>query len=84
MKPFEKIIKADEKECDKNNIELDFDFSKLERTKQLSKKVEDLIQEWAEKNILTYDTECPYCQKNVNNIIIAVKELKQKLSEVTL
>ena len=45
------------------------------------KEVEEIVNNWSLNSIVKYDSECSYCQVNVNTLLIYVKELKKELKQ---
>ena len=44
------------------------------------KEILEIINQWQNDSIFKYDDECSYCQRNINDWIIKVRELKSKIT----
>jgi hypothetical protein len=46
------------------------------------KRILELLDNWQHDTILTYESECPYCLRNINILIIKVKEFKKEVEKL--
>jgi hypothetical protein len=74
--------KLEEDTFDYSEIEDEIKEAKLSQRKEDFEMFEKILNEWATNNSFKYDDECSYCQRNINDWIIKVRELKQKLREL--